>query len=157
MLTPFVYLGSLLTSDNDCPKSIKWRLGLAGACFNNLFWPIWKNKTLSTSLKVRLFNSLIIPIALYSSETWSIKADDERRISVFESKCLRHIAGIAYIDRVSNEDLWKLIRCPRIIKDRVRSQQMLLAWPYPANVGQPAPKNHIRRTGSRHAPRRPTS
>ena len=28
-----------------------------------------------------------------------------------------------------------------------------LAWPYPANVGQPAPKNHIRRTGSRHAPR----
>ena len=119
----FVYLGSLLTSDNDCSKSIKRRLGLASASFKNLL-PIWKNKTLSTSLKVRLFNSLIIPIALYSSETWSIKADDERRISAFETKCLRRIAGITYIDRVSNEDLRKLLRCPRTIMDRVRSQQL---------------------------------
>ena len=118
----FVYLGSLLTPDNE---SIKRRLGLAGAGFKNLL-PIWKNKTLSTSLKVRLFNSLIIPIALYSSETWSIKADDERRISAFETKCLRRIAGITYIDRVSNEDLRKLLRCPCTIMDRVRSQQ--LCW-----------------------------
>ncbi|XP_065584427.1 uncharacterized protein LOC136043438 [Artemia franciscana] len=120
----FVYLGSLLTSDNDCSKSIKRRLGLAGASFKNLFWPIWKNKTLSTSLKVRLFNSLIIPIALCSSETWSIKADDERRISAFETKCLRRIAGITYIDRVSNKDLRKLLRSPRTILDQVRSQEL---------------------------------
>ena len=152
----FVYLGILLTSDNDCSKSIKRRLGLAGASFKNLL-PIWENKTLSTSLKVRLFNSLIIPIALYSSETWSIKADDERRISAFETKCLRRIAGITYIDRVSNEDLRKLLRCPRTIMDRVRSQQLRWLGSYPANVGQPAPKNHIRRTGSRHAPQRLTS
>ncbi|XP_065568855.1 uncharacterized protein LOC136032471 [Artemia franciscana] len=123
----FVYLGSLLTSDNVCSKSIKRRLGLAGSSFKNLR-PIWKNKTLSTSLKVRLFNSLIIPIALYSSGTWSIKADDERRISPFETKCLRRIAGITYIDQVSNEDLRKLLRCLRAIMDRVRSQQLL--WLY---------------------------
>ncbi|XP_065568903.1 uncharacterized protein LOC136032561 [Artemia franciscana] len=100
----FVYLGSLLTSDNDCSRSIKRRLGLAGASFKNLL-PIWKNKTLSTSLKARLFNCLIIPMALYSSETLSIKADDERRISAFETKCLSRIPGVTYFDRVSNEDL----------------------------------------------------
>ena len=119
----FVYLGSLLNFDNDCSKLIKQRLGLAGASFKNLL-PIWKNKTLSTSLKVQLFNSLIIPIALYSSKTWSIKADNEQRISVFETKCLRCIAGITYIDRVSNEDLQKLLRCPRTIMDWVRNQQL---------------------------------
>ena len=119
----FVYLRSLLTSDNQCSKSIKRRLGLAGASFKNLL-PIWKNKTLSTSLKVRLFNSLIIPIALCSSETWSIKADDERRISAFGTKYLRRIVRITYIDRVSNKDLRKLLRCPRTIMDRVRSQKL---------------------------------
>ena len=120
----FVYLGSLLTSDNDCSRSIKRRLGFSGR--RQLQEPLanLEKKTLSTSLKVRLFNSLIIPIALYSSETWSIKADDERRISAFETKCLRRIAGITYIDRVSNEDLRKLLRCPRTIMDRVRNQQL---------------------------------
>ena len=32
----FVYLGNLLTCDNDRSKSIKGRLGLAGASFKNL-------------------------------------------------------------------------------------------------------------------------
>jgi len=46
-----VYPGSLLTSYNDCLKSIKQRLGLAGTNFKSLL-PIWKNSTLSTFLKV---------------------------------------------------------------------------------------------------------
>ena len=151
-LTEVRRLGSLLTSDNDCSKSIKRRLGLAGASFKNLL-PIWKNKTLSTSLKVRLFNSLIIPIASYLSKTWSIKDDDEQRISAFETKCLRCIAGITYIDQVLNVDLQKLL-CFRKTTQKTRPPKNYhhgpgqkpatpLAWPYPANVGQPAPKNHI--------------
>ena len=71
---------------------------------------------------MRIFNSLIIPIALYSSETWSIKSDDDRRISAFETKCLRCVAGITDTDRLSNEDLRKLLRCPRTIMDRVSQQ-----------------------------------
>ena len=118
----FVYLGSLLTSNNDCSKSIRCRLGLATSSFKSLS-SIWKSKLLSKSLNFRLFNSLIIPIAMYASETWSIKADDERRISAFETKCLRRIAGITYIDRVSNEDLRKLLHCSYTIMDRIRSQQ----------------------------------
>ena len=73
-------------------------------------------------MKVWLFNSLIIPIAVYGSEIGQSKADDERWISVFEKKCLRRIAGITYIYGVSNEDLFKLIHCSYTIMDRIRSQ-----------------------------------
>ena len=44
----FVYLESLLTSDNDCSKSIKRRLGLSGASFKNLLKDLFKNLFLKT-------------------------------------------------------------------------------------------------------------
>ena len=68
-----VYLGSLFTSNNDCSKSIRYRLGLAKSNFKSLS-SILKSKLLPKSLKVQLFNTLIIPIAVNASETWSTKA-----------------------------------------------------------------------------------
>jgi len=46
-------------------------------------------------------------IGMYTSETWLIKADDKRRISAFETKCIGSISGITYIHQISNADLRK--------------------------------------------------
>jgi hypothetical protein len=36
--------------------------------------------------RIRLYNTLALPVLLYGSETWTIKARDARRISAAEMK-----------------------------------------------------------------------
>ena len=40
----------------------------------------------------------MIPTVVYSSETWSLSAQDGRKIEVFEMICLRKICGIRRVD-----------------------------------------------------------
>ena len=119
----FPYLGSLITSDNSLSKDIKRRLALASSSFKALM-PIWRSKDLSLRLKTRLFDTLIIPIAIYSCETWTLKVDDNRRLAAFETKCLRRIAGITYLDRISNFELLERLKVQQTILMKIQLQQL---------------------------------
>ncbi|GFS07296.1 endonuclease-reverse transcriptase [Elysia marginata] len=44
-----------------------------------------------------------------SCETWTLLADTERRIQVFENKCLRKLIRISYKDHVTSESLRELV------------------------------------------------
>ena len=50
---------------------------------------------------------MIIPIDIYASETWSLKKEDEKKLTVFENNCLRAMAGKCIRDRVKMEDIRK--------------------------------------------------
>ena len=119
----FAYLGSLLTYDNNQLKDIKRRLTLANSSFKALM-PIWRNKNLTTTLKTRLFYSLIIPIAIYACESWTLKTDDQRRLAAFETKSLRRIAGITFHDRISNSKLLHNLKVKFTILDKIKLQQL---------------------------------
>jgi len=48
--------------------------------------------------RIKLHNTLALPVLLYSRETWTIKARDSRRITAAEMKYMRRIrAGYTYI------------------------------------------------------------
>jgi len=49
---------------------------------NNVFRP---QKTLKKT-RIKLYNTLALPILLYGSEIWTIKASDARRITAAEMK-----------------------------------------------------------------------
>ena len=53
----------------------------------------------------RLYNALILPIATYASETWTLKSEDTRKLTVFEMRCLRSILGTTIADRIRNTDI----------------------------------------------------
>jgi hypothetical protein len=55
---------------------------------NNVFRP---QKTFKKT-KVKLYNTLVLPLLLYGSETWTIKARDARRITAAEMKYMRRRA-----------------------------------------------------------------
>jgi hypothetical protein len=52
---------------------------------NNVFRP---QKTLK-KIRIKLYNTLALPVLLYGSETWTIKARDASRISAAEMKYMR--------------------------------------------------------------------
>jgi hypothetical protein len=56
---------------------------------NNVFRP---QKTVKKT-RIKLYNTLALPILLYGSETWTIKASDARRITAAEVEYMRRTAG----------------------------------------------------------------
>jgi hypothetical protein len=52
--------------------------------------------------RVKLYNTLVLPVLLYGRETWTIKAKDARRITAAEMKYMRRTAGYIWTDFKTN-------------------------------------------------------
>ena len=65
---------------------------------NNVLRP---QKTLKKT-RIKLYNTLALPVLLYGSETWTIKASDARRITAAEMKYMRRTAGYTWADYKTN-------------------------------------------------------
>ena len=61
---------------------------------NNVFRP---QKTLKKT-RIKLYNTLALPLSLYGSETRTVKARDARRITAAEMKYMRTTAGYIWTD-----------------------------------------------------------
>ena len=48
---------------------------------------------LSKNLKIKIYRTIILPVVLYGSETWSLTLREKRRLRVFENRVLRRIFG----------------------------------------------------------------
>ena len=117
----FTFLGSVVPESSS---DVKRRIGLASSAFGRLKEKIWSRKDISMKLKIRLYNALIIPIATYASETWTILRDDERRLNVFEMRCLRSILGITLRDHIRNDDIKQELNIEKNIIDIIRTKRM---------------------------------
>ena len=62
---------------------------------------IWRCNTSGFASKFKLYKSLVTAI-LYSCEIWTLVADSERRIQALETKCLRKLFGIYYLEHKTN-------------------------------------------------------
>ena len=100
----FTYLGSSISNTNDLDHELKCRIGKAASAFSSLN-KIWGSKKFSRRLKLRFYNSNVVPTLLYGSETWQLKATHERKLDAFDMKCLCKILGIKWKDFVTNEEI----------------------------------------------------
>ena len=73
-------------------------------------------------MKVKTYKTLILPVVLYSCETWSLTFRKEYRLRVFENKVLRKIFG-AKKDEITGKwrklhdaELHALYSSPNIIR-----------------------------------------
>ena len=66
---------------------------------------LWRRRDISLLLKGRVYNATVRAILLYGCETWPLRVEDVRRLSVFDNRCLRNIARVWWEHRVSNEEV----------------------------------------------------
>jgi hypothetical protein len=78
---------------------------------NNVFRP---QKTLKKT-RIKLYNTLALPVLLYGSKTWSIKASDARRITAAEMKYMRRTAGYTWTDYKTNAQIAKELKITPIL------------------------------------------
>ena len=62
-------------------------------------------KHLSIQTKVRVYQTLVLSVLLYASETWTSIASDMKAIESFHMNCQRRILGIRWHDFVRNSEV----------------------------------------------------
>ena len=97
-----MFLGSSVPTTED---DVKRRIRLAASAFGRLKGAIWSNQNINRQLKVRIYQSLILPIAIYGSESWALKKSDYQKLEAFEMRCLRTILGVSLMDKIKNIDI----------------------------------------------------
>ena len=67
--------------------------------------PVWNDRSISLSSKIRLMHPFVTSIFLYACEPWTLTAELQRRIQAMEMRCYRKILHISYKDHVINEEV----------------------------------------------------
>jgi hypothetical protein len=98
-----VYLGTLITTNNNTFAKINNRITLANRSYFGLV-NILKAKNINRKHKMIIYKTLIKPLLMYWAETWVLSKADELRLVVFERKILRRIYG-----PICEEATWRLI------------------------------------------------
>ena len=73
---------------NSIAEEIKSRLRSGNACCHSVQNPL-SSRLLSINLKIKIYRTIILPLVLYGSETWSLTLREERKLRVFENMVLR--------------------------------------------------------------------
>ncbi|EYC12948.1 hypothetical protein Y032_0045g1174 [Ancylostoma ceylanicum] len=69
----FKYLGSLVEEKKVAATAeVNSRIGKASTAFASLKWCVWKKNGIALTTKMRLFQTIVMPILLYGSETWTL-------------------------------------------------------------------------------------
>ncbi|WP_419585686.1 hypothetical protein, partial [Thiolapillus sp.] len=102
-VTSFKYLGSVITDEGSKPEILS-RIAQTTAALTKLK-PVWIDKSISLSSKIRLMRSLVTSIFLYACESWTLTAQLQRRIQAMEMRCYSKILHILYKDHVTNEEV----------------------------------------------------
>ena len=124
-VTEFVYLGSLITWDNDCSKDIKRRQEKATGVFT-AFSAIWNSKEISVNTKLNILRTCVFSVLLYACETWTLKVQDKKRLMAFEMKCYRRILHIRWQQKITNEEVGRRIGKTENILQTVMKRKLSL-------------------------------
>jgi hypothetical protein len=89
-VSQFKYFGMRTTNQNLILEEIKRRLNSSNACQHSVQNPI-PSYLLSMRLKIRIYETIILPVVLYRCETCSLTLREEHRLRVFENRVLRRI------------------------------------------------------------------
>ncbi|KAE9417271.1 hypothetical protein Angca_005857, partial [Angiostrongylus cantonensis] len=101
-------------------------------------------RTKNIRLRAQFFDSTVLPALTYASETWSLRKQDERSLSVIERAVERTMLGVSRFTQVSHGIRSSDLRQRSKIKDAVLyAKQSKIRW-----AGHVMRMNHNRWTRS---------
>jgi hypothetical protein len=80
----FKYLGTTLTNQNDIHDEIKSRLNSGNVCYHSVQNRL-SSRLICKKLKIKIYKIVILPVAVYGCETWSLTLREEHRLRIFEN------------------------------------------------------------------------
>ena len=97
----FQYLGNITNNTNNKNKCIKERIMMGNkAYYANR--QLFNSSLISRNSKLQIYRTLVRPVVIYGSESWTLTMEEERALAVFEREILRKIYG-----PVKENELWR--------------------------------------------------
>ena len=109
----FSYLGNVVSTEGGTKEDIKRRLGKAMGFFRKL-QKIWSLISISMRIKLQLYNTIVLPTALYASKTWKSTTAISKKLDVFHQRRLRKILKISYLDYIANYEVIRRAQSQRL-------------------------------------------
>ena len=78
---------------------------------------------ITKDLKKRMVKALVWSVALYGSETWTLRKEDIQRIQAFEMWIWRKMEKISWTAHVSNEEVLFLVQEQRSLMQVIKQRQ----------------------------------
>jgi len=97
----FTYLGSLLSSTDRSRSEQSRRMGIAYSTMQRMSH-VWIPSNLTLATQLCLYMSLIVPILLYASETWTTTNANLAHLQAFHMRCQCRILNVHWYERVTN-------------------------------------------------------
>jgi hypothetical protein len=88
----FKYLRSVMTSLNDIETEMKSKIAVGNKCCYAL-GPILRRRSISQTIKIRLYKTIIRPAVTQGTETWTVTNITEKMLMTWERKIMRKIYG----------------------------------------------------------------
>ena len=68
---------------------------------------IFKSRDITLPTKAHLVKSMVFPVVMYGSESWTVKKAEHQRIDAFELWCWRRLLRVPWTARRSN---WSILK-----------------------------------------------
>ena len=107
-VTVFIFLGSKITTDNNCSHEIKRYLFLGRKAMTNQD-SILKSREITLLTKVCIVKAMGFPAVMCGYESWTIKKTECWRIDAFELWCWRRLLRVPWTARRSDQSILKEI------------------------------------------------
>ena len=75
---------------------------------------IWRQPHLLLATKLRLYMTLIVPMLLYASETWTSTKVELNQLQALHMRCQRPILGVPWFLKIKNVDITRHTGLPHI-------------------------------------------
>ena len=79
----FIFLGSKIPADGDCPHEIKRHLLLGRKAMTNLD-SVLNSRDITLLTKVHIVKAMVFPVVMYGCQSWTIRKAECQRIDAFE-------------------------------------------------------------------------
>ena len=104
-----IFFSVCITPDGSTAEELSSCIQKARLAFSNLHH-LWRQNDIKLSTKRTIYSAAVRSVLLYGSETWPLKAEDIRRLSVLDHRCLRSIGKIWWEHKISNTEVrWRVL------------------------------------------------
>ena len=80
-------------------------IGKLATMFSRLTKKEWLNKKLTAYTKIQVNRACVLSTLLYCSESWTLCAQQERKLNTFHMGCHQSIFGLTWQDKVPNREV----------------------------------------------------
>lgn len=85
---------------------------------------LFTSRNIDIKIRKNLLKVYVWSVALYGSETWTVRNAEEKKILAFEVWCYRRIFKIRWVDRVTNETFFRRVGEERSFLKTLRQEEL---------------------------------